>query len=607
MDMLLFNAAVKDPVLQGETDMTALDATGHERGAQPRSKAHADGGLTIAHRLDHRVLAEPDRRAFSFLKDGPDASGVDTRTWAELAAGARRVAAVLSGLPRSREQPRALLLLPDDATFLDALFGCFYAGVCAVPAHIPIPSRLAQTLPRLLAIVADARPDVVLTTRQILPARELVPALADIPCVAIDDLPDGVGDTQAPESTVTPEDLAILQYSSGSSGTPRGVMVSHANLMANEAMIEDAFGHTASTVALGWLPFQHDMGLIGYVIQPVYVGFECVLMSPLQFLKHPLRWLHEVTRHRATRGGGPNFAYDMCVAAVERHGDESLAGLDLSSWDHAFVGAEPVRAATLDRFAATFAKVGFRREAFYPCYGLAEATLIVSGGRRDEPPPVWHDPNGHARVGCGRARLSTELAIVDRTRGVRCDDGVEGEIWVHGPSVAGGYFGDEQASREAFANTLDGTPENSRWLRTGDLGCIVEGELYITGRAKDVVVKNGVNYAAEDLETTVEQLRLGSLRANGCAAFSHDDGLRERLVIVSEIERDAEAAWGEVADQIVAAIATAHGTPADSVVFVNRGGIPRTTSGKIRRSECRALYSRGELVEVHRHLTEPRT
>jgi acyl-CoA synthetase (AMP-forming)/AMP-acid ligase II len=578
--------------------MAALGATGHERGPQPRSKADADGGLTIAQRLEHQALVDPDRRAFSFLADG---GGVTTRTWAELAAGARAVAAVLSELPRTGNQPRALLLLPNDATFVDALFGCFYAGVCAVPAHVPIPSRLEQTLPRLLAIVADARPDVVLTTRQILPARELVPALAEIPCIAVDDL--AVTDAPAPESTVTLEDLAILQYSSGSSGTPRGVMVSHANLMANEAMIEDAFGHTSSTVALGWLPFQHDMGLIGYVIQPVYVGFECVLMSPLQFLKHPLRWLHEIADHRATRSGGPNFAYDMCIAAVERHGEESLAGLDLSSWDLAFVGAEPVRAATLDRFAATFAKVGFRREAFYPCYGLAEATLIVSGGRRDEPPTVWHDPNGRARVSCGRARLSTELTIVDRARGARCDDGVEGEIWVHGPSVGGGYFGDEQASRETFGAALDG----AKWLRTGDLGCVVDGELYITGRAKDVVVKNGVNYAAEDLETTVQQLHLGSLHPNGCAAFSHDDGLRERLVIVSEIARDAEAEWSDVADRIVAAVATAYGAPADSVVFVNRGGIPRTTSGKIRRSECRALYSRGELVEVHRHVTEGHT
>jgi acyl-CoA synthetase (AMP-forming)/AMP-acid ligase II len=560
---------------------------------------HADTlGMTIVDRLEHQAHSLPDCRAFSFLEDG---GGVNRRTWAELAAGARAVAAVLAKLPRTQEQPRALLLLPDNATFLDALFGCFYAGVCAVPAHVPIPSRLEQTLPRLCAIAADARPHVVLTTREILPARALVPALAEIPCIAVDDL--ALADPPAPESTVTLQDLAILQYSSGSSGTPRGVMVTHANLMANEAMIEDAFGHTSSTVALGWLPFQHDMGLIGYVIQPAYVGFECVIMSPLQFLKHPLRWLQEITQHRATRSGGPNFAYDMCVAAVERHGDESLAGLDLSSWELAFVGAEPVRAATLDRFATTFAKVGFRREAFYPCYGLAEATLIVSGGRRDEPPTVWRDPKGPARVSCGRACIGTELAIVDRALGARCDDGVEGEIWVSSASVAGGYFGDEQGSRETFGAALDGT----NWLRTGDLGCIVAGELYITGRAKDVVVKNGVKYAAEDLETTVQQLRLESLHSNGCAAFSHDDGLRERLVIVSEIARGAEAEWSEVADQIVAAVATGYGTPADAVVFVHRGGIPRTTSGKIRRSECRAQYSRGELVEVHRHVTERRT
>ncbi|MGB7163866.1 MAG: AMP-binding protein [Mycobacterium sp.] len=363
--------------------MGALDTRDYERGPHPsRSEAYGDPArLTMADRLEHQARSLPDRHAFSFVEDG---GGVNTRTWAELAAGARAVAAVLADLPRTQEQPRALLLLPDNATFLDALFGCFYAGVCAVPAHVPIPSRLEQTLPRLCAIVADARPDVVLTTREILPARVLVPALAEIPCIAVDDL--GLADgapAPAPELTVSLDDLAILQYSSGSSGTPRGVMVSHANLMANEAMIVDAFGHTSSTVALGWLPFQHDMGLIGYVIQPVYVGFECVIMSPLQFLKHPLRWLHEITQHRATRSGGPNFAYEMCVAAVERQGDKSLAGLDLSSWDLAFVGAEPVRAATLDRFEATFAKVGFRREAFYPCYGLAEATLIVSGGRRD--------------------------------------------------------------------------------------------------------------------------------------------------------------------------------------------------------------------------------
>ena len=583
--------------------MGALDAK--DDGRDPRLARSASGQQatidvatpTISQRLEYHADASPDRRAFAFLDDG---DGVDTRTWAQLAAGARAMAAVLDDLPRQHEQPRALLLMPQNAAFLDALFGCFHAGVCAVPAHVPIPSRLAQTLPRLRSVVADARPHVVLTTRELLAARELVPELAEIPCIAIDDL--DLTDAPAREPTIALDDLAILQYSSGSSGVPRGVMVSHANLMANEAMIEDAFGHTPSTVALGWLPFQHDMGLIGYVLQPVCAGFECVIMTPLQFLKHPLRWLREITRYGANTSGGPNFAYEMCVAAVERRGDESLAGLDLSSWNLAFVGAEPVRAATLDRFEKTFAGVGFRREAFYPCYGLAEATLIVSGGQHGEPPAVWRDPSGITRVSCGQARARLEAAIVDGASGVRCADGVEGEIWVSGASVARGYFGREQASRDTFAATLEGRT----WLRTGDLGCVVDGELYITGRAKDTVVKNGVNHAAEDLEHTVEQLRLGSLHPGSCAAFGYDDGDRELLVIVGEIARDADADWDEVADQIVSAIAEAHGTPADVVVFVQRGSIPRTTSGKIRRSECRALYAGGELPEVHRHVIEHR-
>ncbi|MGA9491875.1 MAG: fatty acyl-AMP ligase, partial [Mycobacterium sp.] len=496
-------------------------------------------GTTLAHRLQRHARARPDDRAFSFVADD---GAVDGRTWGQLDAGARAVARVLSDLPAAGEQPRALLLLPQDASFLDALFGCFYAGVCAVPAHVPIPSRLAQTLPRLRAIVAEARPDVVLTTREILPARDLVPELADTTCIAVDELAATDVPALAPAATI--EDLAILQYSSGSTGSPRGVMVSHRNLMANEALIEDAFEHTASTVVLGWLPFQHDMGLIGNVLQPVFMGAECVMMTPLQFLKHPLRWLEGITRHHATTSGAPNFAYEMCVAAARRRGAAGLDGLDLSRWNLAFVGAEPVRAATLDRFAETFAGVGFRREAFYPCYGLAEATLMVTGGQRSESPAVWRDPRGVARVSCGYARGGLDVAIVDAA-GARCNDGVEGEIWVRGSSVAAGYFGRVQASRDMFAATLDGTS----WLRTGDLGSLVGGELYVTGRDKDIVVKNGVKYAAEDLEHTVEQLHVESLHPGGCAAFGHDDGSRERLVIVQEIGRDAVDDWDDVADR----------------------------------------------------------
>ena len=552
---------------------------------------------TIAHLLQQRAHSHPDDRAFRFLEDG---GGVDTRTWGQLDTGARAVAAALRELPTSRERPRALLLLPQDATFLDALFGCFFAGVCAVPAHIPIPSRLAQTLPRLQAIIAEAQPQVVLTTGELRAARALVPELAAIPCIAVDELAGG--DAGALDVAAGADDLAILQYSSGSTGSPRGVMVSHRNLMANEALIQNAFEHTASSVVLGWLPFQHDMGLIGNVLQPVFSGAECVMMTPLQFLKHPLRWLQEISQYQVTTSGAPNFAYEMCVAAVQRQGAASLDELDLSRWNLAFVGAEPVRAATLDRFAATFGDVGFRREAFYPCYGLAEATLMVTGGQRDDPPTVWRDARRVDRVSCGRARDGLEVVIVDDAHEARCPDGVEGEIWVRGTSVAQGYFGRQQASGETFGAMLDETS----WLRTGDRGCLVADELYVTGRDKDIVVRNGVKYAAEDLEHTVEQLHEESLHPNGCAAFGHDDGARERLVIVAEIARGADDAWDDVADRIVAAVAAEHGAPPDAVAFVDRGGIPRTTSGKVRRGECRALYGRDELVEVHRCVTGQR-
>jgi acyl-CoA synthetase (AMP-forming)/AMP-acid ligase II len=565
--------------------------------ACPGAQQTSVQGTTLAHRLEQHARARPDDRAVSFVDDD---GGLTTRTWSELAAGARAVAAALRHLPRTRAQPRALLLLPQDASFLDALFGCFFAGVCAIPAHVPTPSRLAQTLPRLSVIVAEARPQVVLTTCDLAQVRTLVPGLVDIPCIAIDEI--GIDDSPASGLNVAVDDLAILQYSSGSTGSPRGVMVSHQNLMANEALIEDAFEHTSSSVFLSWLPFQHDMGLIGMLLQPVFVGAEFVMMTPPQFLKHPLRWLREITEHRATTSGAPNFAYEMCVAAAQAEGAKSLAGLDLSSWNLAFVGAEPIRAATLERFAATFASCGFRRESLYGCYGLAEATLLVSGGQRSDSPALWRDPRGITRVSSGRQRAGLEVAIVasgSGESGIRCDAGVEGEIWVRGASVARGYFGHEQQSRETFSASLDG----SAWLRTGDLGYLVDGELYVTGREKDVVVRNGLNYAAEDIEHTVAQLHTASLRPGGCAAFGDDDGNRERLVIVQEIARDAVDDWEGVADKIVSAVAVEHGAPADVVVFVQPGSIPRTTSGKIRRGECHSMYARAELGEVHRHWT----
>jgi acyl-CoA synthetase (AMP-forming)/AMP-acid ligase II len=561
--------------------------------------------FTIGDRLAHHASTQPHRRVFRFIgengtengtENGGENGATEERTYAELDRAARRVAAALRaavGKLPSGVQPRALLLLPQSAAFADALFGCFYAGVCAVPAHVPTAGRLRQTLPRLRGIAADACADVVVTTTELAASRAFVPELASAEWIAVDTL-DGTAATADPAAR--PDDLAILQYSSGSTGDPRGVMVSHANLMHNEALIEEAFEHTPSTIVTGWLPFQHDMGLIGNVLQPVYAGAECVLMTPIMFLKHPLRWLQEITRHRATTSGAPNFAYEMCVEAARRSGPNGIDGLDLSSWTLAFVGAEPVRAATLARFSETFAPVGFRREAFYPCYGLAEATLMVSGGRRAEAPNVWASGD-KLRVSCGRARLGLELAVVDLGSRRRLDNGVEGEIWIRGASVARGYWGKPELSLAAFGAQLDG---EGPWLRTGDLGRLVDGELYVTGRLKDVVVRSGAKHAAEDIEHSVEKARITPLRAGACAAFSHDDGQRERLVVVQEVERDAIAPWSEVADQVAAAIVE-EGVPADVVLLVRAGSIPRTTSGKVRRGACRALFADGALAEIHRY------
>ena len=540
---------------------------------------------TIIDRLGQQVATQPGKRVFTFLRDGAEPQHV---TYAELDLRARRVAAALRGLG---DRARALLLLPHSTAFVDALFGCFHAGVCAVPGHVPTPSRLAQTLPRLRGIVADARPDVVITTSELLAARTLVPELASTPFITVDEL-DGraVGDAG---DRATADHLAILQYSSGSTGVPRGVIVSHANLMHNEALIEQAFEHSSSTVVMGWLPFQHDMGLIGNVLQPVYAGAECVMMSPIAFLKHPLSWLREISAYRATTSGAPNFAYEACVEQAARHGCD---GIDLSSWSLAFVGAEPVRASTLERFARTFAPHGFRREAFYPCYGLAEATLMVSGGRRADRVRT-RELGKVVRVGCGQSRPQHEIAVVEPEATRRVEDGVEGEIWVRGPSVARGYHAQPEQTHAVFHARIVG--EAGEWLRTGDLGCLIEGELYVTGRLKDVVVVRGTKLAAEDIEQSFELDPV--LRASACTAFAHDDGERERLVVVQEVERGAEGPFGEVAARIAAAILQKGGAPVDVVALVRAGNIPRTTSGKVRRSACRELFAQGTLDEIYRH------
>jgi acyl-CoA synthetase (AMP-forming)/AMP-acid ligase II len=366
-------------------------------------------------------------------------------------------------------------------------------------------------------------------------------------------------------------------------------MVSHANLMHNLGLIRDAFGITAEARGVIWLPPYHDMGLIGGVLEPLFADFPVLLMSPLRILQRPLRWLQAISRYRGTVSGGPNFAYELCL---ERIGPEQCEGLDLRSWRVAFNGAEPVRADTLDRFARVFAPHGFRREAFYPCYGLAEATLWTAGGFLDG------GAQGGAAVSCGRPSPDGRLAVVDPQSGRDLPDGEVGEIWLSGPSVALGYWERPQETQASFGARLAGSGEGP-FLRTGDLGFLSGGELRVTGRLKDVVIIDGLNHYAEDVEWTAARSH-PALAGRDAAAFGIEEEGAERLVIVHELARQGHAAdLDDVVSAIRQAVTAEHAVPVHAVVLLRSGALPKTSSGKIRRSACRELFLSGRLEVVH--------
>jgi len=473
---------------------------------------------------------------------------------------------------------------------VSAFFGCLYAGVAAVPTNPPRPN---QSVVRLEAIAADAEIGVVLTSTSFQSrfpfcAAEL-PGLAGLPWLAVDAVPGGVSVSEVPGRA-----LALLQYTSGSTGNPKGVQLTHANLVHNERMIARAFGHDANSRVVGWLPLYHDMGLIGNVLQPVFMGIPCVLMPPMAFLQRPVRWLRAITKYRGTTSGAPNFAYDLCC---QRISEEQRDGLDLASWDLAYSGAEPVRAETMDRFAASFAECGFRQQTYFPCYGLAEATLYVTGGTKMRAAPRV-ERAGVTLVGCGQAGGDGTVCVVDPETRRRCADGEVGEIWVSGPSVSSGYWSNEVETREAFgARLVDG--ESGEFLRTGDLGFFERGDLFVTGRIKDVIIIRGQNHYPQDIERTAAGAH-SALASGGGAAFAVDADGTERLVIVHEVERtqlrslDVPAVQAAVRENVTAQ----HGIQVHRLALVKPGAVPRTTSGKIRRRHCRELLANGSLAEL---------
>jgi amino acid adenylation domain-containing protein len=542
------------------------------------------GAATVAGLLRARAAERPEQVAFTFLVDGEAEGG--SLTYGELDRRARGVAAALASAVRPGD--RALLLYPQGLDFIAAFFGCLYAGVVAVPAYPPRPNDRSQS--RLRAIAHDATPRAALTTEAILAGAveprgllAVAPELTGLRWIPTDALgaPGGGAFPAEPD----PESVAFLQYTSGSTAAPKGVMVTHANLLHNERMIGAAFGMDEDSVVVGWLPLYHDMGLIGNVLQPIHAGGRCVLMSPVAFLQRPMRWLEAIDRYRATTSGGPNFAYELCA----RKAGATLGGLDLSSWRVAYNGAEPVRASTLERFAATFAPSGFRREAFYPCYGLAEATLFVSGGHGGK--------TEQERVSCGRVGMGQWLVVVEPESGAERPVGTEGEIWISGPSVARGYWENPEATALDF-NAFLATGEGP-FLRTGDLGFLAGGELYVSGRLKDLIILRGRNLYPQDVEATAERAHPDLLPGGG-AAFAVETGGEERLVVVHEVARHRKGEIGEIAEAVRRAVAAEHEAQVQDVVLIRQAGLPKTSSGKVQRRRCRELYLAGELPVVGR-------
>ncbi len=537
---------------------------------------------------------QPQEVAYYFT----DGEAVETSlTYEELDRHARAIAARLSDLGMAGQ--RALLLYPPGLEFIAAWLGCLYAGAVAVPAY---PPRRNRNMLRIQAISDDAAAKVALTEHDIIDRSEDLleeaPHLKQLKWLATDRIPDGDALGWLPPR-IRPQSLAMLQYTSGSTGTPKGVMLTHANIMHNVQTIMIGFEPHRKSSGLSWLPAYHDMGLVGGILKAMFYGRPAVLMSPMSFLQKPVRWLRSITKYGITISGGPNFAYDLCTDNVT---DDQLAGLDLSTWEVAFNGAEPIRADTLKRFVERFGPYGFRAEAFYPCYGMAETTLIVTGGYKTRLPVIRTfdgrkldegqvvpiqagKPAARQLVGCGRILPDEEVRIVDPESRQEISPDRIGEIWIQSPSVAQGYWNNPSVTEETFRARIAGSEEGP-FLRSGDLGFLHEGELFVTGRLKDLIIVRGVNRYPQDIEMTVERAS-PRITAQAVAAFAVDMAGRERLIVVAEAERTRRDDWDDVIAAVRKSVTAEHELPPDAVVLVRYGSVPKTSSGKIQRHACR--------------------
>lgn len=570
------------------------------------------GATTLVDLLRWRAERQPERTAVTYLSD--DDATATTLSYLELDRSARSVAARLQDA--SAPGDPVLLLYPPGPEFHAGFLGCLYAGRIAVPAYPPDPARLGRSLPRLQAIVADARAACVLTTAPIAALlggfSSQAPDLVSLRRLATDAAATN-GSPRWRNPGLVGRTVAFLQYTSGSTGMPRGVVLSHDNLVHNQDAVQRTFGVTERSVLASWLPIYHDMGMCVGLLQPLYSGAHTVLMSPLAFLKQPLRWLEAISRYGASHTVAPNFAFDLCV---RKSSPEQRRTLDLSSVEVAIVGSERVNHETLEEFAAAFSDSGFRRSALFPSYGLAEATLLVSGSRASPAPPyrpLDKKALGAGRiregrgtradtvtlVGCGAVVPGHLIAIVDPEELTECPPERVGEIWVSGPSVAEGYWGLPDETERSFRARLADTGEGP-FLRTGDLGFVSDGELFVTGRIKDLIVVRGRNHYPADVEATVEKCH-GAVRRGCCAAFSVDAGGDEAVVVLAELDRSSgrdPAALDAVLAAIRRAVAEEHDLGLFVAQLLEPGSIPKTSSGKLQRGACRSSFEARSLEPV---------
>lgn len=555
--------------------------------------------------LHYRSSHTPGKTAYNFLADGETVSV--SLTYQELDRRAQAVAGQLL----SRRQPgdRVLLAYPPGVDFVVGLFGCLYAGIVAVPS--PPPGR-NQAMERWQRIVASSQAKMVLSTSEFV-AMYSTPGAdnsqtneEEISWIATENiLPVLTEESGFPD--LSGETLAFLQYTSGSIGNPKGVMVTHQNLMRNAAIMQEAFKLSSDSKAMVWLPTYHDMGLMGGIIQPLCIGISMTLMPPLLFLQKPLRWLQAISRYRVGTSGAPNFAYNLCVEKIK---PEQRAELDLSCWEIASVGAEPVCADTIKNFTRAFEPSGFSPAAFYPCYGLAEATLFVAGGGKNSPPiflrvdtdalerhqVVLGEEENKTRtlVGNGQGKLGQKIIIVDPASRVECRAHQVGEIWLSGTNISQGYWKRPQETLATFQAYLAGG--EGPFFCTGDLGFIQDGELFITGRLKEVIIIRGRNHYPQDIERTVHQCH-PALEVGGGASFSVDVDGTEQLVVVQEVQRKhlRKLDVKSIVQQIRLAVNEQHGLQVSEVALARPGSVPRTSSGKVRRHACRETFLSGSL------------